>query len=253
MSSYRELPGDGVVQCWWERRVGPGNTVYRVVPDACSDIIVSATGEALLVGPTLRAALRPMVPGTHLRAVRFRTEALAAALGLPAPEVTDLFVPLSSALPSRTARRLTEQVWEGRFTEVLRTLCPSPVEARVRHTVRRLWSSGTTLAALAVEIGIGERQLRRLVLANTGLAPKAVQRVGRFKRFLRAAEAGHGPGSLAGHAAAAGYADQAHLAREVRELTGLAPGALLAERSVRAVESARLCPDGVGERGRGPA
>ena len=49
---------------------------------------------------------------------------------------------------------------------------------------------------------------------------------------MRAAE----PSSLARLAADAGYADQAHLARDCARLAGLAPGALLAEGAAPAGE-----------------
>jgi AraC-like DNA-binding protein len=240
VSSYRELRGPGVVRCWWEQRVSAPGRLQRVVPDACSDIIVSAGGEAILVGPTLNVSLHSMVAGTHLRGVRFRTEALAAAMRHPGANLRDMTLPLSAVLPDRIARRVAEQVWAGRFPEALR---PSPVDTRVRHAVRRLWSTETDVAAVAGELGVTGRHLRRLLMEHTGIGPKAVQRVGRFQRFLLAADAACPPSTLADLAADAGYADQAHLAREVRELAGLAPSALLRERSGSPVEPAGAGPD----------
>jgi methylphosphotriester-DNA--protein-cysteine methyltransferase len=101
-----------------------------------------------------------------------------------------------------------------------------------------LWSTETDVAAVADELGITGRHLRRLLLEHTGVGPKAVQRVGRFQRFLQVADAAYPSSTLADLAADAGYADQAHLAREVRDLAGLAPSALLRERSVRPVQPA---------------
>lgn len=199
--------------------------MQRVVPDACSDIIVYNGGDTVLVGPTMKVALPRLATGAHLRGLRFRTEALFVALGLPGEEIRDLTLPLAAVLPDRDARRVTEAVWTGRFPEALR---PRPLDARVRRAVRRL-SSGAGVAAVAGEIDVTERHLRRLLLTHTGIGPKAVGRVGRFQRFLREAETR--PSSLGTLAAEAGYADQAHLSREVRELTGLTPVALLDERS----------------------
>ncbi len=224
--SYREWPGEtDVVRCWWEQRVG-GDRVQRVVPDGCSDIVVFDGGDTILVGPSMTVTLYPLPAGAHARGLRFRTEALFAALGLPGEEIRDLTLPLAAVLPDRDARRVTEAVWTGRFPEALR---PRPVDARVRRAVRRL-SSGARVAAAAGEIEVTERHLRRLLLTHTGIGPKAVGRVARFQRFLREAETR--PSSLGVLAADAGYADQAHLSREVRELTGLTPLALLDERSV---------------------
>lgn len=245
MSSYRERPGTGVVRCWWEQRVSTRGFVQRVVPDGCSDLIVFADGEASLVGPALRVALVPVPVGAHLRGLRLRTEALGPVLRLPARELRDVTVPLSAVLPDRVARSVAEQVWDGRFPDLLR---PSPVDFRVRHAVRRLWPGDAAVADVARDLGVAERHLRRLFLDHTGMSPKAVQRVGRFQRFVRAVDSGRD--GLAELAAEAGFADQAHLTREVRTLAGLTPGALLLERSGSRVQPAGGGLDRVGQRGR---
>jgi AraC-like DNA-binding protein len=91
-------------------------------------------------------------------------------------------------------------------------------------------------------VGLSCRQLRRVVENETGLGPKTLQRIGRLQRFLRLAESGGGGGldggggGLAGGgglsrwAARAGYADQAHLSRDVHDLAATTPARLLAER-----------------------
>ena len=77
--------------------------------------------------------------------------------------------------------------------------------------------------------GLSERQLRRRFEAAVGYGPKTFQRIVRFQGWLRLANARQAaPPSLSDLAAAAGYADQAHLTREVTRLAGLPPGALLA-------------------------
>jgi transcriptional regulator GlxA family with amidase domain len=73
------------------------------------------------------------------------------------------------------------------------------------------------------------RRLRRRFAAAVGYGPKTFERVVRFQRFraLARREGGRTLG-LADLAAACGYADQAHLARECRRLAGLPPAALRA-------------------------
>ncbi|MTD53602.1 helix-turn-helix domain-containing protein [Amycolatopsis sp. RM579] len=200
--------------------------VQRVVPDGCSDVLVFADGEAVFAGPALCADLVPLTAGTHVRGLRFRTEALGPVLRLPAEELRDKTLTLSAVLPDRVMRTVAEQVWAGRFPDVLR---PSPIDARVRHGVRELFVTGAAVGDVADELGVTERHLRRLFLDHTGMSPKAVQRVGRFQRFLHAADTSRA--GLAELAAATGFADQAHLTREVRSLAGLTPGALRRERS----------------------
>jgi AraC-like DNA-binding protein len=68
-----------------------------------------------------------------------------------------------------------------------------------------------------------ERELQRACRRWLGLSPKAFLRI---ERVWAAREAIRGGGPLAMIAAELGYADQAHLAREVRELLGVTPRAL---------------------------
>jgi AraC-like DNA-binding protein len=76
----------------------------------------------------------------------------------------------------------------------------------------------------ADRLGLGERQLRRRATAAFGYGPKTLQRVLRFQRALALARAGR---PLADVAYETGYADQAHMAHEVRELAGVPIRALL--------------------------
>ncbi|MFS4516626.1 helix-turn-helix domain-containing protein, partial [Delftia tsuruhatensis] len=70
------------------------------------------------------------------------------------------------------------------------------------------------------------RSLRRLCHAQFGYGPKTLERVLRFQRLLALARSDRQAG-LAALAAEAGYADQAHLSREVRALCGITPRAAL--------------------------
>ena len=222
--AYREWAASGVARCWWVQRVS-GEFVQRVVPDAAADLIVSSTGEACLVGPTLAPALHRLPSGAELRGLRLRTEAVVPVLGLPGHEVRDAVVPLAAVMPDAAARAVAESVWRGEFPDELR---PGQGDARVAYAVRRIWR-GAALDSVATEVAVTGRQLRRLFTEQIGLGPKALQRVARFQRFLRGADAA-APGSLADAAVAAGYADQAHLTRETRELAGVTPAVLVRER-----------------------
>jgi transcriptional regulator GlxA family with amidase domain len=83
----------------------------------------------------------------------------------------------------------------------------------------------TPVPELAAAVGLGERQLRRRFAAAVGYGPKTFARVARFRRALYLVRAGE---PLAAAAAGAGYADQAHMTREVGALAGRTPGALAA-------------------------
>ncbi len=74
----------------------------------------------------------------------------------------------------------------------------------------------------AASVAVSERRLRRRFVQAVGYGPATYLRVSRFQRAV--ALAPHIP-ALAALAAAAGYADQAHLSRDCRALTGLTPRA----------------------------
>ncbi|MFB9683848.1 helix-turn-helix domain-containing protein [Amycolatopsis plumensis] len=79
----------------------------------------------------------------------------------------------------------------------------------------------TEVAAAIAGLGVvSERRLRRRFVQAVGYGPATYLRVSRFQRAVALAPRISG---LAALAAAAGYADQAHLSRECRALTGLTP------------------------------
>nr|WP_299724882.1 helix-turn-helix domain-containing protein [Devosia sp.] len=83
-------------------------------------------------------------------------------------------------------------------------------------------SSGANLRDRASDITVGERTLPRRSQQHFGYGPKTLERVLRVQRFLRGARDPR-PNRLAAMALNAGYADQAHMNREVKALTTLTP------------------------------
>lgn len=75
-----------------------------------------------------------------------------------------------------------------------------------------------TVAAMSEATAMPPRTLQRWFARHVGMAPRAWLRL---LRFQTAFESLPGEPSLAGHAAAQGYADQAHMARDFRALAGV--------------------------------
>jgi AraC-like DNA-binding protein len=156
-------------------------------------------------------------------------------LGLPLHELADRSVPLQELLPGMDT--LAERIrgaarWEARFDLVEsflgRRLADSPPPPReLEWAWRQLVRSGgrVHVRTLAVELGWSPRRLIDRFRDHVGLAPKAAARVIRFHRAVTALS--YGTPRIAEVAAECGYADQAHLAREVRALGGVTPGELL--------------------------
>ena len=74
---------------------------------------------------------------------------------------------------------------------------------------------------LADAASLSPRQFRRICLERTGLSPKHLARVLRFRQAAKYASGQHP--DWADIAVASGYYDQAHLINEFKELAGLSP------------------------------
>lgn len=218
--SYREWAPPAawrrMVACLWEQKVVTP-TSHRVVPDGCADVIVFDAG-AIAVGLADGAAVHDLAAGSSCIGLRLRPEAVATFFGLPAHELRNLELPLDDVVGSRRARAVVDAILGGATDRHLELEPPRQVHEALRLLAR------LPVDRTADALGLSSRQLRRLVLANTGVGPKVFQRVARLQRFLG------DDGPLAATAAAAGYADQAHLTREVTRLCGIPPAELRAER-----------------------
>ncbi|HWJ95177.1 MAG TPA: helix-turn-helix domain-containing protein, partial [Telluria sp.] len=83
------------------------------------------------------------------------------------------------------------------------------------------------LSATVRALGVGERQAQRQFRSSVGLTPVQARRLARMNEAVFALRAGGGESAtLAELAAELGYADQAHMARELRTFTGLPPSRL---------------------------
>ena len=217
------------VQCTWQRS-GDGGTPVRVVPDGCIDIVWTEGAGTQVVGPNTRAFLVPLAAGTRVAGVRLHPGAAPSLLGVDAVALRDAQVPIDEAWGDdglRLAQTLDDRDdHRGVLLSVLAQRAPAsaPPDPLVRAAVARLRAPQLGVAALARELCVSERQLRRRFEAAVGYGPKRLARVLRLGRALAAADAGE---ELARVAADAGYADQAHFTHDCRSLAGLAPSALL--------------------------
>jgi AraC-like DNA-binding protein len=229
---YRERRFGAGLECAWIRVGSSAAATTRVLPDACVDLVWRAGEGATLAGPDTGPVLVPTGPGSVIVGIRFGPGTGAGALGLGLEAVRDARVPLAVLRPDLDRGLpgdLEPREALDRLVRVgLRLYAGGEPDPAVREAARRLTDPRTRVDALAMDLGLSERQLRRRCRTAAGYGPKTLQRVLRFQRFLEIADGG---GELAMHAAEAGYADQAHMTREVRRLAGVAPRALLRERA----------------------
>jgi len=135
----------------------------------------------------------------------------------------------------RRAHRLEEQLSEVLpfksaavvFEQSLAAQMPDHSLDRAMEDLRRALQGRAAMQAdyvrdLPAHLGISERTLRRRCHQLFGYGPKTFLRILRFQRFIAFVQRANHP-SLAALASQCGYADQAHLSREVRALSGLTP------------------------------
>ena len=216
------------VACFWRQDVATDapDHAQLILPDGCVDILVQPHRHVAIAGPATGAVTVDVGSGTTTYGIRFRPGAAGAALGMPAGELLDTDAPVDATGISWL--RADEPVVAA-LTARLRESTP---DGLALEAARRLDAGGTAVGQLASDLGVGERHLRRRFHTAVGYAPKTLDRVLRFQRFLRVAEGPEGTGAdLAVVAALTGYADQAHLARDCRRLSGLTPTDLLEHRA----------------------
>ncbi len=230
-SSYREFaPVSAVAACTWEGVPGWFRTL-RVLPDGCVDL--TWDGEAIRVAtPHLGPARYPLRAGERNVGVRLRPGTAGAVLGVPVSELAAAGWPVP-----------LEQLWGARarhFTNALRGLdhdlarqllerqvADARLDPCVLEAATRLAAPDADVARIARAVGLSGRELRRRCHEQVGIGPKSLHRVLRFQRFVRGIGAvATGRVGLCAAAADAGYADQAHLSRECRRLSGSSPRAL---------------------------
>ena len=231
------------VACLWAQVADDKDRAGLVLPDGCTDLIWTQGQGVVMAGPDTGPVPTTMAAGTVILGARFRPSAGGPALGIPLSELRDQRVDLADLRPA-DARRLSATLdpatAAARILDVTGTLVAdaSPDRA-VAQAARLLHDPRARAEDVADDVGLSPRQLRRRCHDAVGYGPKTLQRVLRFRRFvsridaLPRDQAGSGLGDpdlagldLAGLAAAAGYADQAHLTRECRSLAGLTPAAL---------------------------
>lgn len=232
----------GVARTAWIQDTGHAVYQQRHLPTGGVELHVPVGGDPVLLGALTRPQVELIPAHTTMLGVRF-----LAGSPLPLPVALDELV---------DARVLLRDLWGSRADALAEAVALATTSAAAlgvlqerladefRHA-ERLDPLVREAAALlmpwrpvdvrsaADRLALSESQLRRRCLRVVGLSPKVLQRTLRFQGFLALAQAGpaaplpHGTRSIAGLAAVAGYADQAHLSRECVRLTGVTPAQLL--------------------------
>lgn len=239
VSDYREYaPPPALTDhllCFWTQSITgySGQYAQRVLPDGCIDIVFINDEAPTVIGPWAKPFIAQLPVATYIVGARWRPGCAPALLGLPAAELLNQSVALRDVW-SRTLSSCLDRVSEqpnltarrSAFEAALLNLLPqvAPIDPITKASVRWLarYPHGR-VGQLSRSIGVSSRQLQRRFSGSVGYGPKAFQSILRFQRLLHFAGRRRHRRSLAELSADAGYADQAHMTREVQRFSGCRP------------------------------
>ena len=237
---YREFPPPSrlreLVECAW---VLDGRAeAVRVLPDGCMDLI-QMHGRVVVAGPDTTAFFSPRDREPFV-GLRFRPGALPRLLGVPASELRNSRVALDDLVPAGPRyRSLVDLATALASDEPTAETAPWPLPMLI-HVTRSL-EAGAAVTEVAQQIGWSSRTLQRQCGAVYGYGPAMLRRILRFRRAVRLL---HDRTPYVEVATRAGYADQPHLHREVRDLAGLPLTALASDQGASAANRSTDVPSG---------
>ncbi|GIG41709.1 helix-turn-helix domain-containing protein [Cellulomonas phragmiteti] len=180
------------------------------------------TGRGWAVGVMLQPAAGALLTRDPMHRWTDRAEDLGTVLGAPGEQLVGR---VRAAMDADGGGPQAQREATDAYADLLRTFLPVDDEGLlVNRVVAEVEDDPGLLRVdqLCERFGMAERALQRLLRRRTGLSPKwLIQR----RRLHEAAERLRaGQVSVAQVAAQLGYADQPHLTRDFRRVTGLTPG-----------------------------
>jgi AraC-like DNA-binding protein len=202
---------------------------YLVLPDGCVDVLFSPRIGLQVVGAMTAAQAHALEVGDDFVGIRFQPGSAGRFLGVAPGELTDLSIPLEEVWGTH-GRRLCDQLQNASSASTCAHLLaesmrpapgyPSAIERAIAALVAE--HGAADLDWLARQANLSSRQLRRRCRELTGLTPKQLVRVLRFRHAVDLLSFGAGRG-WAHLAAECGYYDQSHFIHEFREFSGSTP------------------------------
>ena len=239
--TYREIAPPpqlaSLVLSFWGFQVEQVDGVYQhhVPPDGCVSLVVQygdggGAPMLLLVGPRFNTFVVPISGRDRYFGVRFWPQAAKVVLrdqleasidfvGLLGMRNAELASTLAKQLPNEPS---TDAVLSA-FEESLMPMIESEaVDGLTSSAVSLIVDSHgkKTVASLAEELDVSQRQLQRCFRAETGLTPKQFSRIRRF-RTAAAELLADDPRPWVSVANERGYADQSHMSRDFSQIIGL--------------------------------
>lgn len=198
--------------------VGKQNVSHTAMPDGCVELIRRVRGrsiwrteqpESFVVGVTRRAADLQLSGDGIFVGIRIWPWAWNAIGQVGSAKLIDAWADLAVASPELELPKDVDAAIQVVAQRLLR-IAPDPLHAAILRS--------RSVAELADRSGRSHRWLQRWFERNIGVSPRNYLRLLRFSDTVQGLPAIEG--SLAGHAAEHGFADQSHMSRELRSIAG---------------------------------
>ncbi|WP_072376761.1 DUF6597 domain-containing transcriptional factor [Rhizobium tibeticum] len=220
--------------CLWSHDIHDGaNQRIAIVPDGYCDIVWMG-GRLVVAGPDRSSAFPFLAGSERIVGARFAPGAAAEWLKVPLCDIVGQSIPLEDFWGA-PALRLNEllggcaepherllQLKAALEQKAAKREPPASDMGSVFARASDISKSENVADVLLDELSIGARQLRRRCHTHFGYGPKTLARIRRFQGMLGLCRSSKVL-ALAELAVAAGYADQAHMTRDVREISTLTP------------------------------
>lgn len=221
---YAELPLPpalhGLVAAVWTASAESADWVEQeAVPDGCIELIRRHSGRSIWRDeqPALFATGLAHTPArlrfsgdASFTGIKLWPWAWQALGGAPCPDFADRWIAIDGPLATLL---LPDGNVIATLTAQLAGVPVPPLGAAIL--------AANSVADITRSTGLAYRQLQRIFARDFGMPPRAYLRLLRFRSAL--IDVQENPGPLAGTAADQGYADQAHMARDFKSLTGIPP------------------------------
>jgi AraC-like DNA-binding protein len=248
------------VEFLWCLSEGPTHPTERILPGGTTELVINlCDNEISVTDPQRRYPFRrfsgTVVAGPYGRyfdidasrhsamlGVHFKPGGAQPFLGAPSNELLDTHVNLEE-LWNAEADTLRARACDAHSPAKRFAVLESALMSRLRsdHVERDgiagalnellPGASNPPIEQLAELAGMSHRHLIRKFTASVGMTPKTFSRVRRFHRTMRRLQSCVPP-RWSEFAAECGYADQAHMIREIRFFSGLTPEQHLTSRLI---------------------
>ncbi|MES2989094.1 MAG: helix-turn-helix domain-containing protein [Pseudomonadota bacterium] len=200
------LEAEGAAGDWIEHAAAPDGCVEIIRRHAGRSIWHREQPETFVTGLSEHPVALRFSSDARFTGIRLWPWAWEALGGQPCPGFADDWIEAPPALAALT---------KGDIPANLTAALPdAPAE------IARAILTSHSVAELATATGLQHRALQRWFATHIGMPPRSYLRLLRFRDAIGAV---HNKETLADTAAAHGYADQAHMARDFRALAGVPP------------------------------